>query len=155
MNAKNFIAQWRNVAGERANYQKFWLTLIRDLFKVDKPENFIQFEVPVKHGFIDAYLPDTKTLIEQKNSGVNLDDEIFSQAKRYNDALEYSRKARRIITCNFKEFMIYDMETLEPPIKILLEELPEKFHALEFLIDPSKNKIRMELKSLQRFMTRS
>ena len=43
--SENFIAQWRNVAGERANYQKFWLTLIRDLFKVDKPENFIQFEV--------------------------------------------------------------------------------------------------------------
>ena len=150
MKVKEFVRQWQNVSGERANYQKFWLTLIRDVFNVDKPENFISFEVPVKHGFIDAYLPDTNTLIEQKGSAVKLDDEIFLQAKRYDDALEWSRKARRIITCNFREFMIYDMETLEPPVKILLEELPEKFHALDFLIDKNKNKIRIELElSLQ------
>ena len=48
MNIKNFIAQWQNVQGERANYQKFWLTFLRDVFNIDKPENFIQFEVPVK-----------------------------------------------------------------------------------------------------------
>ena len=48
MSIKNFVEQWREVDGERANYQKFWLTLIRDVFNVDKPEIFVQFEVPVK-----------------------------------------------------------------------------------------------------------
>ena len=150
MSVKEFVKQWANISGERANYQKFWLTLIRDVFNIDKPENFIQFEVPIPHGFIDVYFPDSNVIVEQKNSSVNLDATTFAQAKRYNDALEYSRRARYIIISNFKEFLIYDMETLEPPIKILLEELPEKYHLLDFLIDPTKNKLRMELElSLQ------
>ena len=52
---------------------------------------------------------------------------------------------KKIITCNFREFLIYDMETLAAPTKILLEELPEKFHAFDFLIDETKNKLRIEL----------
>ena len=93
---KNFVEQWQNVVGERANYQKFWLTFIRDVFKIDKPENFIQFEVPVKlehKKFIDAYFPDSKVIIEQKNFGVDLEKVVtqsdgtkltpFEQARRY------------------------------------------------------------------------
>ena len=49
-----------------------------------------------------------------------------------------------IVACNFKEFLIYDMETLKNPQKILLEELPQKFHAFDFLIDSSKDKLRIE-----------
>ena len=37
------------------------------------------------------------------------------------------------------------METLGAPIKILLSELPKRFHELEFLIDENKNKLRIEL----------
>ena len=37
------------------------------------------------------------------------------------------------------------METLAAPIKIFLEELPDKFHAFDFLIDENKNKLRVEL----------
>ena len=147
-NIKNFVKQWTQVDGERANYQKFWLTFIRDVFGIDKPENFIQFEVPVKlkhKKFIDCYFPDTKVIVEQKNSSINLGENTFAQAKQYNDALEWSRKAHYIIISNFKEFFIYDMETLEPPIKILLSELPEKYHAFDFLIDETKNKLRVEL----------
>ena len=81
----------------------------------------------------------TKTLIEQKSSTVNIDDEeIFQQAKRYNDALEFSRKARWIITCNFKEFRVFDMDKRYPerePIKISLFELQKKFAALNFLVE--------------------
>lgn len=148
MNIKNFVNQWQNVVGERANYQKFWLTFIRDVFGIEKPENFINFEVPVKlkhKKFIDCYFPDTKVIVEQKNSQINLGETTFAQAKQYNDALEWSRKAHWIIISNFKEFLIYDMETLEPPIKILLAELPEKYHAFDFLIDENKNKLRVEL----------
>ena len=158
MDIKNFVNQWREVTGERANYQKFWLTLIRDVFNVDKPENFIQFEVPVKlahKSFIDGYFPDSKVIIEQKSFGVNLEKEItqsdgskltpYEQARRYVIGLPLSMHPKKIITCNFREFMIYDMETLEPPIKILLEELPSKYHLLDFLIDENKNKLRVEL----------
>ncbi len=156
--AKNFASRWRVVDGERANYQKFWLTLIRDLFGVDKPENFIQFEVPVQlehRSFIDGYFPDSKVIVEQKNFGVDLEKEItqsdgskltpHEQAKRYITGLPLSMHPRRIVTCNFAEFLIYDMETLAPPTKIFLSELPEKFHALDFLVDETQNKIRVEL----------
>lgn len=153
MSIRDFVKQWsgRAVTGERANYQKFWLTLIRDVFNIDKPESFIKFEEHVTSGFVDGYFHDSKVLVEQKSSNVNLDDaEIFAQAKRYNDALEYSRKARWIVTCNFKEFRVYDMETFAAPVKIFLEELPDKFHALNFLIDRHANKLRIELElSLQ------
>lgn len=148
-NIKKFIAQWSGHGYEKGETHAFWLSLMRDLFGITEPEKFITFEVPIPHGFIDALLDDTKTLIEQKSSAVNLDaPEIFSQAKRYNDTLEYSRKARWIITCNFKEFRVYDMDKRRPelePIKILLDELPEKFHALDFLVDQNKNKLRVEL----------
>ncbi len=163
MKVKSFVEQWREGVGERANYQKFWLTLVRDVFSVEKPENFIQFEVPVKlkhKNFIDAYFPDSKVIVEQKNFGVDLEKSItqadgtkltpFEQARRYISGLPLSMHPKKIITCNFKQFLIYDMETLEPPIKILLEELPAKYHLLDFLIDPTKNKLRMELElSLQ------
>ena len=157
MSAKEFVNQWREVTGERANYQKFWLTLIRDVFNIDKPENFIQFEVPVKlkhKSFIDGYFPDSKVIVEQKAFGVDLEKEItqsdgskltpFEQARRYVIGLPVSMHPKKIITCNFSEFLIYDMETLEPPVKILLEELPSKYHLLDFLINPTENKIRLE-----------
>ena len=163
MSVKDFVKQWSNVVGERANAQKFWLTLIRDVLGVDKPENFIQFEVPVQlahKSFIDGYFPDTKVIVEQKSYGVDLEREItqsdgskltpYEQARRYVTGLPLSMHPTKIVTCNFREFLIYDMETLAEPTRIALDELPEKFHALDFLIDVNKNKLRVELElSLQ------
>ena len=143
MNVKKFVNHWSNRGYEKGECQPFWLSLLRDVFDSDEPETFISFEVPIPHGFIDALIPDTKVLIEQKSSSVNLDDEeIFRQAKRYNDALEYSRKARWIITCNFREFRVFDMDKKFPerePLKISLYELPKKFTALNFLIERRDN----------------
>ena len=139
MNAKKFVKQWSGRGYEKGEAQPFWLSLLRDVFDIAEPENFIRFEVPIPHGFIDALIDSTKVLIEQKSSSVNLDDpEIFNQAKRYNDALEYSRKARWIITCNFREFRVFDMDKRYPerePLKISLFELPKKFAALRFLAE--------------------
>lgn len=57
---------------------------------------------------------------------------------------------QKIIVRNFADFFIYDMETLAEPQKISLYELPQKFHAFDFLIDKNKTKIRLELEiSLQ------
>ena len=110
------------------------------------------FEVPVQlehQKFIAAYFPDSKVIIEQKNSNVDLEKLVnqsdgskltpYQQAERYITGLPVSMHPEKIITCNFREFLIYDMETLEPPIKIRLEELPDKLHLLDFLIDPTKN----------------
>lgn len=155
---KKFVATWKNRGYEKGDTQTFWLSFIRDVLNTPEPEKFVLFEVPVqlKHkSFIDVFFPDTKVIVEQKSLSVDLDKsksqsdgEILSpyeQAQRYGIGLPYSMRPRWIIVCNFNEFLIYDMELQDAPAKILLDELPEKFHAFDFLIDSTKNKIRLEL----------
>lgn len=144
-----FKTEWKNHAGyEKGEAQKFWLAFIRDVFDIEQPEKFINFETQVKIDgktkFLDGYLFDSKVIIEQKSASVKLDDKVFQQAKRYNDALNYGRKARWIVTCNFREFKIYDMDTLAAPLKILLEELPEKHYLFNFLIRKTRRTIEFD-----------
>ena len=149
MSVKDFVRKWSARGCEKGEAQPFWLSLLRDVFNIDDPEDFISFEVPIPHGFIDGWIDSTKVLIEQKSSTVNLDDEeIFLQAKRYNDALEYSRKARWIITCNFREFRLFDMDKRYPerdPIKIFLYELPKRFKVLNFIVEKQNISYEREL----------
>ena len=157
-NVKKFVAQWSGRGYEKGEAQPFWLSFLRDVLSVSEPEKFIRFEVPVKlkhTSFIDAFLPDSKVIIEQKSLSEDLTQEKsqsdgetltpYEQAQRYGSSLPYSMRPRWIVVCNFKQFLIYDMETLAAPIKILLDELPDKFHAFDFLIDENKNKLRVEL----------
>ena len=155
---KKFVTQWSGRGYEKGESHSFWLSLLRDVFGISEPEKFIRFEVPVKlkyTGFIDAFLPDTKVIIEQKSFSESLSQEKsqsdgstltpYEQAQRYGNSLPYSMRPRWIVVCNFAEFLLYDMETLAEPTRILLEELPEKFHALDFLVDKTKTKLRVEL----------
>lgn len=155
---KDFVKQWTGRGYEKGETHAFWLSFLRDVLSISEPEKLISFEVPVKlkhTSFIDAFLPDTKVIIEQKSlseditqSKVQSDGSIltpYQQAQRYITGLPLSMHPRRIIVCNFAQFLIYDMETLDAPTKIFLDELPEKFHAFDFLIDKTKNKLRVEL----------
>ena len=155
---EKFVAHWSGRGYEKGEMQPFWLSFLRDVLEISEPEKFIRFEVPVKlkhTSFIDAFLPDTKVIIEQKSLSENLSQEKFQsdgttltpyeQAQRYGSSLPYSMRPRWIVVCNFAEFLIYDMETLAKHTKILLSELPEKFHVFDFLIDHTKNKLRVEL----------
>ncbi len=155
---KNFISHWSGRGYEKGEMQPFWLSFLRDVLNVAEPEKYIKFEVPVKlkhTSFIDAFFPDSKVIIEQKSLQENLEQgksqsdgstlTPYEQAQRYGSSLPYSMRPRWIIVSNFKEFLIYDMETLTNPIKILLDELPENFHAFDFLVDSNKDKIKLEL----------
>ena len=155
---EKFVSNWKGHGYEKGETHSFWLTFLRDVCDVAEPEKIIKFEVPVKlkhTSFIDAFLPDSKVIIEQKSSSENLTQEKsqsdgsaltpYEQAQRYGNSLSYSMRPRWIVVSNFKEFLIYDMELVSEPTKILLEELPEKFHVFDFMIDPNKNKIRLEL----------
>ena len=155
---KKFVAQWSGRGYEKGESHSFWLSFLRDVLGVSEPEKFICFEVPIKlkhTSFIDSFLPDTKVIIEQKSLSEDLLQEKsqsdgstltpYEQAQRYGSSLPYSMRPRWIVVCNFAEFLIYDMETLAAPTKILLSELPDKFHAFDFLIDENKNKLRIEL----------
>ncbi len=136
---QNFVRYWKKQQGsEDSEAKPFWLAFIRDIFDIHYPEKFINFEVHVKFDGgtkkIDGYLFHSNVLIEHKSANVKLDEKVFAQAKRYNDALNDSRKADWIITSNFKEFKIYNMETQAPPVSILLDELPDRYSEFEFLI---------------------
>lgn len=105
---------------EKSHSQTFWLKLIREKFGIINPEEYIEFEkrVDIVHKkFIDAYVPSTGIIIEQKFPGKNLDD-AFIQAKNYHDWLPLSQRGRYIITCDFNEIHIHDMEepTASPQI---------------------------------------
>ncbi len=93
------------------------------MFDIERSSLLIDFEksVALEHmSYIDAYIPSTRTLIDQKSCGVNLDKAIkqsdgqtitpYEQAKRYSDWLPDSQRARWIVVCNFEEFRVYDME---------------------------------------------
>lgn len=140
--AEIFSRAWKHRGNEKSDTQSFWLALLRNVFGVSKPEEYIQFEKRVKVDgntkFIDAYIPHTLVLIEQKNYGKDLLKEIlqsdktnltpYQQAKRYSDNLKRSEKPNWIITCNFKEFYIYDMERPNnEPTHIELENLGKTF----------------------------
>lgn len=42
--AKNFAAYWKDKGYEKGESQPFWLSLLRDVYGVEHPEQFIQFE---------------------------------------------------------------------------------------------------------------
>lgn len=160
--AKKFAPEWNGRGDEESDYQIFWLTLLRDVFGVDKPERLFRFQVNVRINdqskFIDALVPRTKVLIEQKSFGVDLDKRAkqsdgeyltpFEQAQRYADALLPSERPRRIIVCNFAEFRIYDlveMTSLEylvgakiyKPTVLKLENFRYDYTRLKFIVDPN------------------
>lgn len=121
--AKEFSEFWQGKGYEKGQSQQFWMSLLSNVFGIEKPEEFISFEDQVKldhTSFIDASIPATHVLIEQKSIDKELNAAVkqsdgslltpFQQAKRYAAELPYSIRPRWIVTCNFKEFYVYDME---------------------------------------------
>ena len=156
--AKAFAEYWKDRGDEKSDSQSFWLALVRDILGVTEPEKFILFEERVKldhTSFIDGHIPSTHVLIEQKKKGLNLRSPIrqsdgtllnpFQQAQRYSAALPYSQRPRWIITCNFEEFLIYDMEkpTGEPE-SILLKDLAKEYYRLQFLVEEKDELLHRE-----------
>ena len=152
--AKYFIQKYKDKSNEKSSAQSFWIDFL-GIF-VDEPTQKINFEktVPLGHtSFIDAYIPHAKTLIEQKSSGIDLNkakkqsdgSELtpFEQAKRYNDELPYSQKARYIIVCNFDEFHIHDMESpKDPPQIINFADLEKQIHRFAFLNESKSDELK-------------
>ena len=157
--AASFAAQWAGHGDEKQETSSFWLSLLQKVFGVADPTACIQFEVPVKldhTSFIDAYLPATHVLIEQKGCDIDLkkgyrqsDGSIltpFQQARRYAGYLPHDLNPRWIVVCNFRQFHIHDMNRPnDEPEVILLEELPTQYHRLRFLVDTGDAHIQREV----------
>lgn len=161
---KDFVEYWKDKGYEKGESQKFWIQLLRDITEVEHPEKFISFEdkVHIDHtSFIDAYIPTTKVLIEQKSSDKDLYKAIkqsdgsyltpFQQAKRYITELPVSQHPRWVVTCNFQKFCVYDMERPNgEPQEILLKDLEKEYYRLSFLTDTGSEHLRKEMEiSLQ------
>lgn len=156
--AKKFVEFWHGKGYEKGQTQSFWLSLLREVFGVAEPEKVISFEdqIVLKNtNFIDAYIPSTRVLIEQKGSHIDLTKKIkqsdgsmltpYQQARRYISGLSYSTYPRWIVVCNFTEFHVHDMERPDAPPEIInLEDLPDECHRLSFLTRDQKELIAQE-----------
>ena len=160
---KEFVKEWTGKGYEKGETQRFWLSLLQDVFGVTSPMAMMVFELPVKtitkekgSDFIDAYIPATKVLIEQKGSHVDLKAKSrqsdgseltpYQQARRYAAGLPGSQYPRWIVTSNFKTFQVYDMERPnDAPEVIQLADLEKEYHRLSFLVDDTNAHIKKEL----------
>ena len=159
--ARKFYQKWNNRGKEDEDDRSYWLDIFQRIFGVDDATDKIEFQKKVlvdgNTKRIDAYIPDTKVLIEQKSVEKELDKKNhnsgnigltpYEQAKRYNDNLPYSEKARYIVTSNFAEIWIYDMNLRNPESdiqKINIENLQTEFYRLDFLVKKEPAKITHE-----------
>lgn len=162
--AKQFAADWAGKGYEKGHSQTFWLSLLQKVYGIAEPDKFISFEdqIMLDHtSFIDGFIPATHVLIEQKSLGKELNKPIkqsdgsllspFQQAKRYAAELPYSQRPRWIVTCNFAEFYVYDMERpMGEPEIIKLSDLEKEYYRLQFLVDTEDDHIKREMEvSLQ------
>lgn len=157
--AQKFAARWQGKGYEKGESQRFWLDLLGSVFGVERPTEAVEFEDKVrldKTAFIDVMIPSTHVMIEQKSLGKDLRKPIrqsdgslltpFQQAQRYSAVLPYSERPRWIVTCNFEEFDVYDMENPNgEPQRILLKDLGKEYYRLQFLVDTGSEHLKKEM----------
>lgn len=158
--AEAFAERWKGRGYERGESQPFWIDLLSNVFGIETPsDGFITFEdhrMVDASNFIDGRIPSTRVLIEQKSLGKDLRKGIvqadksvlnpFQQARRYVVSLPVSEHPRWIVTCNFSEFLVYDMEQPNgEPEQILLENLGKEYYRLMFLVDNKSEHLSKEM----------
>lgn len=157
--AEKFANRWAGRGYEKGDSQSFWMELLTQVYGVDNPSEFIRFEEQVKvdnTNFIDGHIPSTRVLIEQKSIKENLraarrqsDGSLltpFQQAKKYVANMPLSQHPRWIVTCNFAEFLIYDMEQPNgEPEQIFLKDLGKEYDRLRFLVDSKSEHVTKEM----------
>lgn len=157
---RQFIIKWQNRGREDEDDRSYWIDLLERVVGISDATDRIEFQKKVivdgNTKRIDAYIPETHVLIEQKTFGIDLDRKIhqsggidltpYEQAKRYNDNLPFDEKARWIITSNFSEIWIYDMNMRVPePMKLSLLDIQNKYSMLNFLVNHEQTRISLEM----------
>ena len=140
----------------------FWTDLLSNVYGVENLPDFIRYEERVNSmvdstNFIDGHIPSTRVLIEQKSIDKDLRAPIpqseggkltpFQQGKKYVANLPLSQHPKWIVTCNFKEFLVYDMEQPNgEPEQIFLKDLGKEYYRLQFLVDAKSEHITKEMR---------
>lgn len=163
--AKAFVERWQAAEGnEQRESNSFWIELCVEVLGIPNPTHALSFERKVQGKRIDVFYEDMGILIENKSRGVDLDKQYergkneggdarlvtpYAQAKWYADNMPRSQSPRWLITCNFDEIRIYDLEE-ELPEKsyetLLLEELPDLVHRLSFFTRRENSRLEREKK---------
>ncbi len=158
--ARRFINTWKGKGYEKGDTQRFWMSLLADVLDMDHVADVIAFEKEVvidgQTKFIDGYIAETKVLIEQKSLGKDLNKAIpqsggklltpYEQAKNYANNLPVDEAPRWIVTCNFEEFHIYDMNKPgAAPEIVLLENLQTEIYRFDFLLNKKAENISKEM----------
>ena len=157
--AREFAERWAGKGYEKGHTQPFWLELLQKVLGVEDPYSFISFEEQVKvdsTNFMDGHIASTKVLIEQKGIDKDLGAPIvqsngeklnpFLQARKYIAGLPLSEHPRWVVTCNFREFWVYDTERPnDEPQKILLANLEKEYYRLQFLVEQGNEHLKSEM----------
>ena len=157
--AAKFAERWHGRGYERGEAQPFWMELLTQVYGIENASEFIRFEEYAKvdrSNYIDGHIPSTKVLIEQKSIDKDLRSPIlqsdgrkltpFEQARQYVMNLPLSQHPRWIVTCNFNEFLIYDMEQPNgKPEQLFLKDLGKEYYRLRFLVDAKSEHITKEM----------
>ena len=158
--AAEFAERWKGKGYERGQSQLFWADLLTNVFGVENLLEFLRYEEQVESmvdstNFIDVHIPSTKVLIEQKSINIDLRKPIkkgdgfitpFLQAKLYIVNMPQNQHPKWVVTCNFKSFLVYDMnQPNKEPEEILLEDLGTEYYRLKFLVDAQSEHISKEM----------
>ena len=162
--ARQFYYKWKDRGREDEDARSYWIDVLQNILGVENVTDRVDFEKKVigpdgNTKRIDVYIPETHVLIEQKSLGIALDKPQaghngmtpYEQAKMYDNGLPFGEKSRWIVTSNFAEIWIYDMEQKKPqPLKLALADLQAKYHLLDFLVNQRTKALTDEMRvSLQ------
>ena len=159
--AAAFAERWKGRGYERGESQLFWADLLTNVYGIEDLPSFIRYEERVTSmvdstNFIDGHIPSTRVLIEQKSIDKDLRAPVpqseggkltpFQQAKKYVANMPLSQHPKWIVTCNFAEFLVYDMEQPNgEPEQIFLKDLGKEYYRLQFLVDAKSEHISKEM----------
>lgn len=160
--ARQFYQKWVGKGKEDEDDRSYWLDILQRIMGADDATDRVEFQKKVivdgHTKRIDVYIPETQIIIEQKTLGIALDKKIhqsggidltpYEQAKRYNDNLPSSEKARWIVTSNFAEIWVYDMDTRVPEdnvTKISIKDLQSHHSMLDFLLEKKVKTVSKEV----------
>jgi hypothetical protein len=132
--AKAFADDWSGAFYEKGETQSFY----NDFFAIFgvKRRQVATYEQRVnllkgKHGFIDLFWPGT-LIVEQKSAGKSL-KLAKGRAFDYFDALKADQQPRYILTCDFQNWNLLDLDTRQE-VSFVLGDLHKNIDAFQFVL---------------------
>lgn len=122
-----FVLEWKGETSEKSESQSFWTEWF-NIFDLKRRGNVIYEQSARRastggHGWIDAFWP-KNLAIEHKSEGKSL-TEAIDQAMDYLDAVPQKDWPRYVMSSDFANFVILDLETRDYT-EFPLDELPQR-----------------------------